>query len=123
MRRRLWWIAGAAVLVPCLVAGVLFIRGRTPRRPRLESAMRAAIDRGDPEAVEALLERGAPVNVRGTRGQTALMSTGSHRLGLMRRLLAAGADTNIQATNGATALHWAALDGDPEEIRLLLDHG
>ncbi len=79
----------------------------------------------DPQAVMALLEKGADANapfpIVGTR---ALMVAAAHGYkDTMRALLDAGADLNAKDFTGWTALHAAAVNGDPEIVQLLLEHG
>ena len=79
----------------------------------------------DPQAVMALLEKGADANapfpIVGTR---ALMVAAAHgNKDTMRALLDAGADVNAKDFTGWTALHAAAFKGDHEIVQLLLEHG
>lgn len=66
-----------------------------------------------------LLEKGAPLNLRDERGNTALHSA-VHNPVLTRLLLRAGADANIVNNSGSIPLHNAKL---PETIGLLVEEG
>jgi ankyrin repeat protein len=81
-----------------------------------------AVDAGDVAAVKRLLARGAEVNARDGRGETALMRAAVYAdAGVVAALLAAGANANARDKAGATALMWAV--GDPAKVKLLLRHG
>jgi len=87
----------------------------------------------DPEAVQALLEAGANVELRNASGETPLITLASAmatplprqrslsaRQDVFQILLDAGSDVNATDTRGRTALHEiAAITGDSEvEARL-----
>ena len=104
------WLLGLALLV--LLPGCAF------------PLIYVAAD-GDSKAVLILLKKGADANapfpIVGTR---ALMVAAAHgHKDTVRALLDAGADVNAEDFTGWTALHSAALKGDPEIVRLLLEHG
>ncbi|HKG80875.1 MAG TPA: ankyrin repeat domain-containing protein [Pyrinomonadaceae bacterium] len=104
-----------------------------------ETALIHAVDRGDVEVVEALLQAGADASVRDAKGVTALMlaleevpsyrAAGSdklarRRLESARPLLTADfGDVNIQNENGETLLMRAASLGETEIVKLLLGRG
>ncbi len=77
-----------------------------------------------PEMVTLLLDRGANVNARGTRGRTALHEAarwgGEH---ITRLLLARGADIRARDDRQQTALHLAASSSATEVVMLLLSAG
>lgn len=73
--------------------------------------------------VEALIEAGSDVDFgKGDRRETNLIgaaSLGTENIGL--RLLDAGADPHARGLGGETALHWAALFGELQLVRRLID--
>jgi ankyrin repeat protein len=78
--------------------------------------------RGDKEAVLALLQQGATINGRDTRGRTPLMlATYQHNTDLVRTLLEAGADVNIRDDNKANPLLHSAAMGWLDILRLAID--
>lgn len=75
---------------------------------------------------ELLLEKGAPIDQRGDRGETALHNAAiRHHVPLMRLLLSKGAAVDLQDNRGYTALARAAISFDraPEAVALLLKAG
>ena len=78
---------------------------------------------GDAGMIEALLKAGADANERLLNGETALMMasrTGS--VAAMTVLLDHGADVNAkEALHGTTPLMWAAAEGHPDAVRLLIE--
>ena len=81
---------------------------------------------GQEGAVEALLAAEASVHARSGNAMHntplhAALAGRSH--GVTARLLAAGAEVDARQGGGYTALHEAALLGDADLVRLLLDHG
>jgi len=104
-----------------------------------ETALIHAVDRGDVEVVEALVQAGADAGVRDEKGVTALMlaleevpsyrvarseTLPKRRLEAARLLLTANAgDVNAQNENGETLLMRAAQSGETEIVKLLLARG
>jgi len=87
------------------------------------TALRASILNGLDAYFKYLLEKGADVNLRDGRGQTALMLTGHDgSLWFAKELLKAGAKVNAQSKSGRTALHEAAFCGNAELAALLIKH-
>jgi Ankyrin repeats (3 copies)/Ankyrin repeat len=86
---------------------------------------------GDHEMVNLLLRAGANPNTQNDQGRTALMYAanlgnllGTARTSIVIELLAAGANPNAVSTDeGATALMFAAKRGNPEVVKILLEHG
>jgi len=70
----------------------------------------------------ALVEHGIPVDIRGSDGQTPLM-TSVNRPTVIEFLLDCGAEVDIQAFDGSTALMWASISNAEASARLLLEHG
>jgi hypothetical protein len=86
----------------------------------------AAIERGDDDRVIELLQSGADPNSQDPLGRTALMYAGINgQTRLMKLLIAKGADVNAvaQGFNRVTPLIASVLFGDPNAVRLLLEHG
>jgi ankyrin repeat protein len=75
---------------------------------------------------ELLLEKGAPIDQRGDRGETALHNAAiRHHLPLLRLLLSKGAAVDLRDNRGYTALARAAISFDraPDTVTLLLQAG
>lgn len=78
---------------------------------------------GDNDAILFLLDRGADVNGKMKRGQTALiMAASSGHAQAVRLLLAKGADVNAESEMG-TALSFAREAGHKEIVEILLEAG
>jgi uncharacterized protein len=88
-------------------------------------ALLTALQSNDVEEASLLAMVGAEANSRDKDGLTVLMiSAGTGRAELVRRLLDAGADVHaLEPRMGATALHKSAQSGDVGIIALLLDRG
>jgi ankyrin repeat protein len=81
---------------------------------------------GEPRVVELLLAHGAEIDAvaKNQFANTPLLVSLLTRQGDIARLLVAhGADVRFQMAEGFTALHEAALDGDLDTVRMLLDAG
>jgi ankyrin repeat protein len=91
------------------------------------TALHLAVYAEQEEAARVLIEHGADVNMRstGTIARVPPLGTAAfvRSVPLARLLLDAGADVNAQGDGGFTALHSAALNGDEELVRLLLERG
>ena len=79
-----------------------------------------AIDNGDIENVERLIDQGANYNIQDRYGNTVLIDASRGYLDIVRLLLNAGALPNIQNNFGNTALILASYHGYIEIVRLLL---
>lgn len=77
---------------------------------------------GPVEVVKAILDAGADVNARDSRGMTALMlavATDFQNPATVKLLLDRGADASLKDKYGETALDWAKKIGNPATIKLL----
>jgi len=84
-------------------------------------AFYAALRANELPQLEAMLKRGANVNIRDNTGSTPLMyaaSVGS--ADAMKILLDSGADVNLKSNAETTALMWSVTD--IRKVRLLLEH-
>jgi len=92
---------------------------------QLEEALRCAVWRGHLDIVSFLLEKGAQVNKKQERGETAIfVSCDTGNLELTQLLLNAGAEVNIANRSGITPLMNAAgPGGNLKLVQLLLAHG
>jgi ankyrin repeat protein len=110
-----------------LLAGANIDFGDSDHSP----ALITACCNGDMEMVQALLTRGANVNIRGTKRQYSsdAVASGLHAacyqgyLEIAQVLLNHGADVNITAEDGKTPLGLAASKGIMNAIELLLRSG
>jgi ankyrin repeat protein len=91
------------------------------RNARDETALMLAALRGQEELVVLLVSRGAAVN---KTGWTPLhyAATGGH-LRVSAFLIGAHADVNAEAPNGTTPLMMAAMYGNGQTVKLLLESG
>ncbi|HVW40468.1 MAG TPA: ankyrin repeat domain-containing protein [Amycolatopsis sp.] len=96
----------------------------------VDEALSWAARNDRPEAVEALVARGARVNADVYRGTALAWATWTGRPEAVRTLLRLGADVNHRGTfggpghgQGVTALHLAAQMNRTEVIPVLLDEG
>jgi ankyrin repeat protein len=88
-----------------------------------ETPLMAASRSGNPDVIAQLIDKGANVNARGPRGQTALMWAVDD-LEKTRLLIDRGADVNAQSDAGRTPLLIAAgRFGSGAVLKLLLDRG
>jgi hypothetical protein len=85
----------------------------------------AAVRKGDPERVKALLAQGADVNAKSPYGATSLFFAADRgNLEVIKILLDHGANVNVKDTfYGATALTWATGKERWDVIKLLLGKG
>lgn len=82
----------------------------------------SALPYGPPELVKLLIDAGANVNARDTRGMTPLMlavSTDRPDPRITKLLLARGADASIRSKHGETAFDWAKKFRNPEVFKAL----
>jgi len=87
--------------------------------------MSEAAERGDAQLIGALLKAGADVESANPEGETALMTVArTGNVAAAKTLLAAGAQVNaLEQWRGQSALMWAAAQGHPDMVRLLLKSG
>lgn len=111
-----------------------------------ESILALAVINRHPAIVKLLLEYGFDINIRDGTGQTALIraimidhaeanpirgvemrpdvnSFSTTKLEMMRLLIDNGIGIESRSVDGATAMHTAALEGDIEAFKLLIDAG
>lgn len=87
----------------------------------IDAALRAAAERNDLAAFEALLRQGADVNARDAQQDSAfLLAARNGHAALVRAALAAGADLRALNRYGSTALMGPAYRGHVETVRLLV---
>lgn len=92
--------------------------------PLVAQALVSAVERGDAQAVEALVSSGAFADARTAGGETALMRAAARGFDdVARVLLDAGADPRARRPDGFTPLSLAAFFGREETARLLLERG
>ncbi len=86
-----------------------------------DSALHAAVEKGDRAQVERLLQAGADVNARTDTGETVLHYAAFPKdAWFAAALLKAGADPRAANSAGETPLFWAALEGNVPVARALL---
>src|SRR5258705_985196 len=86
-----------------------------------ESALHAAVEKGDRKQVERLLQDGADVNARTESGETVLHYAAFPKdAWFAAALIKAGADPRATNSAGETPLFWAALEGNVAVARPLL---
>ena len=92
-------------------------------RAAADALLNAARD-GRQNDVAMLLERGVPVDVTDSQGNTPLLLATAHdRVAVARRLVAAGADVNRQNRIHDSAYLLAGASGHLEILQLTLAHG
>ena len=115
--------ANTAAKVKLLVTGGAQVNVRDEMG---QTALVHAVDRGEVEVVEALLQAGADASIPDEKGETALMHAlqDSQRAEVAWVLLKGKiGDVNAQNENGETALMRAVALGQIEVVRSLLDRG
>ena len=89
-----------------------------------QTPLMAAAVRGDTDAMQLLIGKGADVNTKNGAGETALIlaaANGNPRV--VQLLLEKGADATVKTKRSETALGNAATTGVEETVKLLLGHG
>lgn len=103
------------------VLTVLLQRGARPDAGAGETpALFAAAAANHTECIRVLLEAGADINVRNTKGSTPLMAAAFHgKLDALRQLLDAGADRHLRNNDNTNAEGFAKVRGSPEAVEML----
>ncbi len=87
-------------------------------------AFAEAAGRGKIKEVEAFVEQGVDVNVRGTRNATPLFwAMRNNSIKGFNKLLELGADPNVVFDDGGTVMHWAVRHKDATFLNRALVHG
>jgi len=115
LKRRISWGLGSVLKLALLVVSVGLLSSCASIGPLMHASKE-----GNIAQVNALLAKGADVNVKDSHGLTALMlaSQNGHSE-VVKLLLAKGADINAKANNGRTALMEASQNGHSEAVKLL----
>jgi hypothetical protein len=149
-RRKLFQASLFAVIIPAIV-GTVFTRpllfcwpgeavvSQVPQE-RLNGALRCAIFDNIPELIPVLIETGADIEGKNSKGQTPVIVASSIRDGhkSMKSLLSIGADVNARDNEGNAPLAYACgltlswyesnvesymAPCEPETVRLLIESG
>jgi len=95
-----------------------------PEVIELANAMLDAARQGHGEQLLALIDQGAPANLRDSSGNTPLMLAAYHgHAELVRGLARRGADVDLPNDRGQTPLAGVAFKGFTEVAQVLLDAG
>jgi ankyrin repeat protein len=95
-----------------------------PALIELANALLDAARQGDGATVRAFLDRGAPVNLRDSAGNTPLMLAAYHgHADLVGELAARGADVDLLNDRGQSPLAGAAFKGFTDVAEALLEAG
>lgn len=90
----------------------------------MKQAWQEAAQRGDAEALRAMLKAGEDANSRDRYGQTAIMLAARHgHLEAVRVLIQARADLNHTAKYGLSALMLAVINVHDDVMELLIEAG
>jgi ankyrin repeat protein len=101
----------------------LFISVSASSGPVAAGDLLSAVKARNPEQVEALLKAGADPNRRSSYGAPINLAAGLGSLEIVVDLLDAGADPHVAGFGGATPLHAAALSGQMDVAKVLLERG
>lgn len=87
-------------------------------------ALANAAEKGDVDALVALIANGAEVNEKDRAGRTALHHAAAQgHVNVLQTLLERGADIEARTSTGYTALHDASVHDQLESAKVLLDYG
>lgn len=100
---------------------VLLQRGASPDAGAGETpALLAAAAANHTKCIRVLLDAGADINVRNTKGSTPLMAAAFHgKLEALRQLLDAGADRHLRNKDNTNAEGFAKVRGSMEAVEML----
>ena len=91
---------------------------------RKRTALHIAIERDDFKAVEALLDKGAEIDVEDEDRCTPLiLAAGRGHIDILLYLINHSADVNKKDRHKRTALHYASVSGDLKVVKALLSKG
>ena len=104
---------------------LLLAKGADPNAgPDADSSLFESINRRNIDALRALLDAGAKVDVKGYNDETPLIAATKAGLGeFVKLLVERGADVNAQLKDGNTALHLAAAQGYANLATYLIEKG
>ena len=101
-----------------------FLPGEKPPTHNLGTPLLFAVEGGNIQIVELLLEKGADVNAKNIVQVTPLLSgVDLNNYGIVKLLISHGADLNAQTETGTSPLHNAAIYGRNRILKLLVEHG
>ena len=89
-----------------------------------DTALISTAEESNVDALKALLDAGAKVDLANNDGETALMKAASNGLvNNVRGLILAGANVNARDKKGKAAMNYALEANEPAVVRLLKAHG
>lgn len=81
-----------------------------------------AVERGNVDAINYLIQKGCSVNILTTEGNTSMMiACHENQLESIRCLFANGADTTLKNRCSATAIHFACQQDHEEAVKLIIN--
>lgn len=107
-----------------LIADLAELTAGNTNRKDLDAALRTASEKGDLDAVLALLSRGADADEAGDEGRSAVINAAWRgRKRIIDLLLERGVATELPDDDGRTPLMWAAINGHIDIVRQLVRNG
>ena len=92
--------------------------------PKQEIVFFQAIDQGDYEKVQKILNEGFPINKKDTYGNSALIrAVDQEEINIVQLLIDKGANPNLRNTVGETALYRAVFRGNFSLVKFLVEKG